>query len=79
MGTTIAAVLLATIGEDRARYPSPQLLLSEAGLAPVTRSSGRMRRVRFRYAANTLMRDAFSWWAYTSIRTSPWARACGCR
>jgi transposase len=75
VGTTIAAVLLATIGEDRARYPDPQLLLSEAGLAPVTRSSGRMRRVRFRYAANTLMRDAFAWWAYTSIRTSPWARA----
>lgn len=34
-----------------------------------------MRRVRFRYAANTLMRDALAWWAYTSIRTSPWARA----
>jgi transposase len=60
VGTTIAAVLLATIGDDRARYPRPQLLLSEAGLAPVTRSSGRMRRVRFRYAANTLMRDAFA-------------------
>lgn len=75
VGTTIAAVLLASIGEDRTRYPKPEFLLSEAGLAPVTRSSGRMRRVRFRYAANTLMRDAFGWWANTSIRMSPWARA----
>lgn len=75
VGTTIAATLVATIGEDRMRYPRPELMLSEAGLAPVTKSSGRMRRVRFRYAANSLMRDAFTWWAYTSIRMSPWARA----
>jgi transposase len=75
IGTVVAAMLLATIGEDRARYPRADVLLSEAGLAPVTRSSGRMRRVRFRYAANALMRDAFTWWAYNSIRMSPWARA----
>jgi transposase len=75
VGIMIAAMLLSGMGEDRARYPKPGHLLSEAGLAPVTRSSGRMRRVRFRYAANTLMRDAFTWWAYTSIRMSPWARA----
>ncbi len=74
VGPVIAAMLLASIGEDRGRYPRAELLLSEAGLAPVTRASGRVRRVRFRYAANTLMRDAFTWWAYTSIRMSRWAR-----
>ncbi len=44
-GPVTTAVLLAEIGEDRARYPRPQVLLAEAGLAPVTRSSGRSRTV----------------------------------
>jgi hypothetical protein len=30
---------------------------------------------RFRYAANDHLRAAFTWWAYNSIRLSPWARA----
>jgi transposase len=50
------------------------MLLAEAGLAPVTRSSGRSHRVRFRYAANTRLREACMWWAYNSLKTSPWAR-----
>lgn len=75
VGVILAATLLAELGEDRDRFPSPEVLLAEAGLAPVTRSSGRTTRVRFRYAANTRLREAFSWWAFTSIRLSPWARA----
>ncbi len=51
------------------------MLLAEAGLAPVTRSSGRSHRVGFRYAANTRLREACTWWAYNSLKTSPWARA----
>jgi transposase len=74
VGPNTAAVLLAEIGEDRARFPSAQALLAEAGLAPVTRSSGRSRSVRFRYAANGHLRRAFMWWAFTSLRLSPWAR-----
>lgn len=74
VGAHTAAVLLAEIGEDRERFPTPAALLAEAGLAPVTRSSGRTRRVRFRYAANGHLRRAFMWWAFTSIRLSPWAR-----
>lgn len=74
VATILAATLLAEIGEDRARYPAPEVLLAEAGLAPVTRSSGRTVRVRFRYAANASMREAFMWWAYNSIKVSPWAR-----
>jgi transposase len=75
VGPHTAAVLLAEIGEDRQRFPSPASLLAEAGLAPVTRSSGRTVRVRFRYAANAELRRAFMWWAFTSIRLSPWARS----
>jgi transposase len=60
VNTVLAATLLAESGEDRQRFPSPRVLLAEAGLAPVTRASGRTTRVRFRYAANTSLREVFN-------------------
>jgi hypothetical protein len=51
VGAVLTGVLLAEIGEDRHRFPESAVLPAEAGLAPVTRGSGRSR-VRFRYAAN---------------------------
>ncbi len=60
--------MLAEMGEDRARFPTPDVLLTETGTAPVTRSSGRSRSVRFRYAANKRMRHAIDWWAFVSVR-----------
>ena len=75
VGPVLTGVLLAEIGEDRARFPESAVLLAEAGLAPVTRSSGRSRSVRFRYAANTHLREAAMWWAFNSLKTSPWAAA----
>jgi transposase len=74
-GPVITSVLLAEIGEDRQRFPSPAVLLAEAGLAPVTRSSGRSRSVRFRYAANGRLREAAMWQAFNSVKQSPWAAA----
>lgn len=74
-GPIVAACLLAEIGEDRNRFPTPEVLLAEAGLAPVTRSSGKVTRVRFRYAANRRLRDVFTWWAMTQIRIDPWSQA----
>lgn len=73
IGPTLTAVLLAEIGEDRSRYPNSAILLAEAGLAPVTRSSGRSSSVRFRYAANRHLREAAMWWAFNSLKESPWA------
>ena len=73
VGPVLTGVLLAEIGEDRGRYPRPEVLLAEAGLAPVTRSSGRSKSVRFRYAANIRLREACQWWAFNSLKTSPWA------
>jgi transposase len=75
VGPILTAVLLAEIGEDRNRYPTPETLLAESGLAPVTRSSGRSYSVRFRYAANRRLREASMWWAFNSLKTSPWASA----
>jgi transposase len=73
VGPIGTAVLLAEIGEDRTHYPTPAVLLAEAGLAPVTRASGRSRQVRFRYAANRRLREACVWWAYNSLKESTWA------
>ena len=80
----IAATMIAEIGDDRARFPSAAALLAEAGLAPVTRSSGRTRQVRFRYAANKRLRHAIDWWMIVAAREDPWttqaydtARAAG--
>lgn len=75
VGDVLTGTLLAEIGEDRARFPTPAVLLAEAGLAPVTRASGRSRKVRFRYAANTILREAAMWWAYNSMKEAPWAKA----
>jgi len=75
VGSTLTGVLLAEIGEDRARFPEAAVMLAEAGLAPVTQASGRSRSVRFRYAANTRIREAAMWWAFNSIKLSPWAAA----
>lgn len=74
VGPVLAAILLAEIGEDRARFPEAAMLLAEAGLAPVTRQSGKTRRVRFRRAASHRLRQAFTWWAFNSLTESPWAR-----
>ena len=73
MGEVTAATMIAEMGEDRARFPTAQVLLAETGTAPVTRSSGRSRTVRFRYAANKRMRHAIDWWAFVSVRENDWA------
>lgn len=75
VGPVTTAVLLAEIGEDRDRYPTDSVLLAEAGLAPVTRASGRSRSVRFRYAANSRLRETAMWWSYNSLKESSWASA----
>lgn len=71
IGPVTAATLLAGMGEDRTRFPSPPSLLAETGLAPVTRASGRTRQVRFRYAANKRMRHAIDWWIFVAVRDDP--------
>jgi len=59
-------------GEKLVRTPfASRLLLAKAGLAPVTRSSGKVTRVRYRRACNTRLRDTFNWWAYTLKRRDP--------
>lgn len=71
VGPILTGVLPAEIGEDHAQLPTPAVLLAESRLALVTRASGRSRKDRLRYAANTILREAAMWWAYNSMKEAP--------
>jgi transposase len=85
-GQICAAAILAELGEDRGRYLTPDQLAADAGLAPVTRQSGKSRGVGFRWACNRRLRAALTCFADNSRHASSWAadlyahaRGRGCR
>ncbi|MPZ54717.1 MAG: IS110 family transposase [Acidimicrobiia bacterium] len=73
-GPLIGPELLTEIGEDRERFPTPGVLLAEAGLAPVTLASGKVQRVRIRHACNRRLRSTCTNWAYVLKRIDPPSR-----
>jgi len=79
MGEITAATMLSEMGEDRSRFPAAEVLLAETGTAPVTRSSGRSRTVRFRYAANKRMRHAIDWQAFVGPYPLRWTLGLAAR
>lgn len=74
-GQLCAAQILAELGDDRARYLTPDQLAADAGLAPVTRQSGKSRGVSFRWACNRRLRAALTCFADNSRHGSAWAAA----
>lgn len=74
-GDTLAAKIVAELGDDPGRFVSRDHLASEAGVTPVTRASGERHVVGFRYACNKNLRNALTTWANNSRRMSPWAQA----
>ena len=85
IGRVNAAQIFVELGEDRTRFATDAHLAAEAGVAPVTRESGKHRAVAFRWACNKRLRKALTCWAANSRRSSPWAartydaaRARGC-
>lgn len=68
-----AAAMLAEIGDVRARFPDEESLAALAGVAPVTRASGKMHAVGFRYACDKKLRNAIIDFADDSRHASPWA------
>ncbi len=72
-GEINAAQLLAGIGADRARFPSADALAAQGGAAPVTRASGKVRVVGFRWACDHSLRNALTTFADNSRHASPWA------
>lgn len=84
-GRLNAAQIVAELGEGRQRFQTESQLAAEAGVAPVTRESGKGRVVGFRYACNVRLRVALTQWANNSRHASEWAaqvyaraRARGC-
>jgi len=74
-GTVNAAQILAELGDDRLRFPTAEQLAAEAGVAPVTHSSGKHRGVACRFACNKRLRQALTTWADNSRHAHPWAAA----
>ena len=74
-GTVRAARLLAETGDCRARFPDPGSLAGLAGVAPVTRQSGKHISVGFRWAVNRQLRNAVCDFAADSRHASCWAAA----
>ena len=72
-GTVRAARLLAETGDCRSKFPDPESLAGLAGIAPVTRQSGKHASIEFRWAVNRQLRDAFCDFADGSRHASPWA------
>ncbi len=68
-----AALLLCEIGDVRSRFPDEESLAALAGVAPVTRASGKMHSVGFRWAADKKLRNALIDFADDSRNASPWA------
>jgi transposase len=68
-----AALLLAEIGDVRSRFPDEESLAALAGVAPVTRPSGKYHAVGFRWAADKKLRNALVDFADDSRNASPWA------
>lgn len=74
-GQITAAQMLAEWGDCREAYDDAEAVAALAGMAPVTRRSGKHLAVGFRWACNTRFRNALATFADNSRHASPWAAA----
>jgi len=72
-GELTAPRLLAHIGDNRAAFPSAEVLQARSGTVPVTRQSGKVKAVRFRWACNKALRKTMMDLAHNSLSKSGWA------
>ena len=72
-GTLLAPALLAKLGDDRDRYPTPAVLQAVAGTCPFTKRSGKHAYVLFRQACDRDFRQVVQQWARLTLEVSPWA------
>ncbi|GGL79283.1 IS110 family transposase [Streptomyces anthocyanicus] len=72
-GQVNAAQILAEWGDSRTAYDGPDSIAAFAGVAPVTKASGRMRGVSYRWACSKRFRQAITTFADNSRHASPWA------
>jgi transposase len=74
-GAVCAPRLAAALGTDRTRWASAAELQAHAGIAPVTKRSGKSVSVHHRLACPKFVKQTFHEFADQSIRFSHWARA----
>ena len=74
VGIRVAGALLGEASQALAQRDY-QALRSHAGLAPITRQSGKSRRVMMRRACNTRLRNAVYHWARVSAQRDPHSKA----
>lgn len=74
-GALTSAYLLALIGDDRQRFPRPEVLQAMAGTCPISRRSGKQHQVEFRQACSHPLRQAMVQMARFSIQQSGWAKS----
>ncbi len=72
---TIVPAIWAELGDAKARWESFRHLQAEGGTVPVTKESGKNRRVEFRFACNKHLRRAVYLFAFISLNRSDWANA----
>jgi transposase len=75
LGRVLGARVLAEFGDDPSRYADARARRNYAGTAPITRASGTRRVVLARVARNKWLADAVYRWAFSSLQSSPGARA----
>ena len=74
-GLRLAARMAAEFGEDRTRFGSARAVAAYAGVAPVTRQSGKSHVVHFRRACCKPFREALHQFAFCSLQWNDWAGA----
>ena len=74
-GDTLAPRLPAAWGTDRQRFKSAENMQNHAGVAPVTRRSGKTAVVSVRFACPQFVRQTFHEFARCSLKKSVWAMA----
>ena len=75
LGIILGARVLAEFGDDPNRYEHAKARKNYAGTSPITRQSGNRKAVLARFIRNRRLADALTWWAFSSLTSSPGARA----
>jgi transposase len=75
LGPVLGARVLAEFGDDPHRYASAKARKNYAGTSPITRASGKKKVALARFVHNDRLIDALMAQAFSSLASSPGARA----
>jgi hypothetical protein len=75
LGVILGARVLGEFGDDPNKYTSAKSRKNYAATSPITVASGKKRAVIARYVKNARLADAIDSWSFSSLRSSPGARA----